>query len=306
VTGKTFQSWNANAPLNNTTTAITNSPTFVDGPGNLSIPNPRWYWCDLNGSGGFTTETISCTATFTPTSGSGYTVIGTITLPIRVYTPTYTAIGTGGIMEVSTTSPGGNGIDFFFWAGPNPANNGTGGMTWNASCAGIPGTPFTSPGNLQLVQILATENVSITTTQNDIYNSPFNGQAGLDAQYPYLGITNLGILNTDDNPGFDLDGFKDPSTGASVATDYAVNKDLFLDTLMYFAPGSNQPVPLAQFGWDLDGYVQIPSTQAWKLDTTNAGNVIPDTPNVPFNHSNTFPSWYQILPSGMQPWELYQ
>lgn len=274
VSGTTFQSWSADTP------AIGNAPYnqdasyYVDGPGPLSNPTASWYWNDLNQ----TSETVNCTATVTPPAGQGSPFPITVTQKVTVMVPNWKATGTGGNMQVLGTLSG----DYFLQASPLPGSGKTGGMEWEASVSS-PDLGLFGDGNLELVQLII-PNASYTSHGffHNTYTWSLNGQEGLDTPYPYPGSTGATFTGTD-SPSLAL---------TSLNAQSATLTDQFEDYLMYFAPGSVQPVPLGRFIWSTNGNATLPSSGTW-AGYGSAGSVTPSGSATKFLPSNMFPMWTQ-------------
>jgi hypothetical protein len=262
VTGSTFQSWSASST----------STSFTDGPGALNVAGPSWCWYD-SGNSTHVLEGITCTATVTPPAGQGAAFTVTASQVVNVYVPSWKATATAGTMRVDTSSPGGNGSDYWLYAG-GP------GMKWTASVSS-PLVGVFGDGTIELVQTV-TPGISYTTADGMVHNYSNNGQNGLDTSYPYLWATGAPNYTTNDNPGLNLTG----TVAGSV-------KDQFQDYLMYAPPGSSQFVPLASSSWAANGSVNIPPT-GWANFLGSAGTVTGGS----FSASNTFPSWTQNVGNG--------
>ncbi len=285
VSGTTFQIWSADTPANGNNPYNPDASYEVDGPGPLTNPTAGWYWNDLQK----TTETVSCTATVTPPPGYGAPFPVTVTQKVTVMRPQWTATGTGGNVQVNTAEPGGNGTDYWLWAGPTAGTSNAGGMDWLATVSS-PNAALFGNGSLMLVQ-LVWPNESYTTTGlfgNTVTKpDPENGQDGLDASFPYPWAQITPVYKSNDNPGLQLN-----NSVLSAEVD-----DTFEDYLMYFAPGSNQCVPLAHFGWSAHGSATIPGTNNWaNYGSGSAGPVYPSGTNN-FLAINYFPMWTQIMTS---------
>ena len=287
VSGTTFQSWTVSSDHKTT--------TEVDGPGQTNVESPSWYWNDLNAKD----ETISCTATVTPPAGEGSPFTVTASELVSVFVPFWTATGTGGYVKVNLPPNTTNYNQYEIYAGATiPMENAgqLGGMNIKASVLS-PAPALFADGTLELVQI-------ITPREGwSIYNGidvtphfpPDYGQRGLDGAYPYGWITNSGppapTYTTDDAPGFSLLDYSMIS---------ATLKHDFEDYLMYMAPGSQQPVPVARFIWNYDGSAGIPSTSLWKdfakehNGSDAVGTVTPSGNVSTFLEFNEFPVWTQI------------
>ncbi len=288
VSGTTFQTWQSQTPAVNGAPANLDASYYVDGPGPLTNPTAGWYWNDLQAP---TVETVSCTATVTPPPGYGAPFPVTVTQKVTVMRPQWTATGTGGNMQVNTANPAGNGTDYYLYAGPTPGSGGGGGMDWHATVSPPPGTAF-GAGSLMLVQLIIPD-LSYTAytikpfTSTHTYS--LNGQEVLDL-YPYPWITGAPNYYSNDNPGLDLTYF-------SVVS--ATVGDQFEDYLMYFAPGSNQCVPLAYFVWSTSGSATIPATNNWaNYGAGSAGRVTPSGTATNFGQSNSFPMWTELYTNG--------
>ncbi len=278
VSGTTFQTWSADTPANGNNPYNSDASYEVDGPGPLTNPTAGWYWNDLNQ----TPETVSCTATVTPPAGQGSAFTVTLTQKVTVMVPGWTCTGTGGNMQINNVYPPMPG-NYFLYAGSTPGS-GVGGMNWNATVSPPPGTTF-GAGSLMLVQ-LAIPDRSYTVytiqpfTQN--HDDPENGQEGLDVTFPVPWIQGAPNYRTNDSPAQELTGVVSVRLG-----------DQFEDYLMYFAPGSNQCVPLARFVWSISGSATMPSTNWANYGSGSAGHITPSgTTN--FGPSNAFPMWTRI------------
>jgi len=285
VSGTTFQTWSADTPAVGGNSYNPDVSYEVDGPGPLTNPTAGWYWNDLSQTP--TPETVSCTATVTPPSGQGSSFTVTVTQKVTVYRPNWTATGTGGNMQVNNNFPG--STDYYLWAGPVPGNGG--GMDWRATVSPPSATTF-GAGSLVLVQLIIPD-LSFTTytikpfTSTHTYS--LNGQEVLDL-YPYPWITGTPNYYSNDNPGLDLTYFN--AVSATVG-------DQFEDYLMYFAPGSNQCVPLAYFVWSTSGSATIPATNNWaNYGAGSAGRVTPSGTVTKFGPSNSFPMWTKLYTNG--------
>jgi len=277
VSGTTFQSWTVSSNPANT--------TYVDGPGLLNIDTPSWYWNDLEPT---TKETVSCTATVTPPTGEGAPFTVTATKQVTVMRPDWTATGKGGNMQVNTAFPGGNGSNYWLWAGPQPGAIVRGGMIWNATVTS-PNPALFGDGSIAIAQIITPdESYTVLDASQAIitHSEPNNGQTGLDA-FPYPWSLTTPIYVGGDAPDFSLD---DHMLSAHLASQ-------FVDYLMFQPPGSSQWVPLATFNWGTNGNATRPNSGGWAaFGSGSAGSVTPSGSDVPFTKSNSFPSWTQSDP----------
>ncbi len=285
VSGTTFQSWDWVDPPPPDFNSDEGHTNYVDGPGPLTNPTASWYWNDLMGSGASTSETVSCTATVTPPTGSPLTV--TAEKKVNVWRPNWRATGEGGIMQVSVPFYANSTDDFWLWAGPLAGSSNGVGMYWEATVS-PPSTPSPTlfgAGSIQLVQII-TPNLSYTKSVlfgiPYTRNSPENGQEGLDSTCPYGWETvTAPNYSASDSPGLQL---LSNTISATVA-------DVFEDYLMYEPPGSGQYVPLAHFNWSTNGNATQPSSGGWAAYSGSAGTVSPSGSAVPFTQYHDFPAW---------------
>jgi hypothetical protein len=288
VTGTTLQSWTVSSDSKQT--------TEVDGPGALNIATPGWYWNDLKNKD----ETVTCTATVTPPSGQGSPFTVTASQLVSVYVPIWTGTGTGGYVKVNNYPTSTNSSQYYIFTGPtlNMILDGdTDGMSFNAT-VDSPVPDLISAGSLQLVQLVTPREATTTFNGYDtaVHFFPQYGEEGLDGAYPYGWITESNppgpfTYYTGDTPYILL---LDQITYA------ATLKHDFQDFLMFLAPGSQQPVPVAHFIWSDDGNAQIPSTGFWKDyasehgGSDSVGTVTPSGNDATFLPSNVFPMWTQI------------
>ena len=284
VSGNTFQTWSADTPANGNDSYNSDASYEVDGPGPLTNSTAGWYWNDH----AQTPETVSCTATVTPPAGQGSAFTVTVTQKVTVMVPQFTLKAIGGTMQVSTAMSGGNGTDYYLYAGPTAGTSQGAGMEWDATVSSPPGTTF-GAGSLELVQLLI-PNRSYTTAglfgSTSTHSWSMNGQEGLDAIYPYGWDAGAPAYETNDTPSFDL---------TAVNAQSAQMGDQFEDYLMYFAPSSSQCVPLARFVWSINGNVTIPGTGNWAdFGAGSAGTVTPSGVTI-IGPSNAFPMWTQII-----------
>lgn len=275
ISGTKFQSWSG----------TTTPSSYVDGPGPLTNDTASWYWNDLEPT---TQETVKCTATVTPPAGEGSPFTVTATKQVTVMRPDWAAFGTGGTMQVSTTFPGGNGSNYWLWAGPLPGASVRGGMIWNATVSAPAGTTF-GDGSIAIAQIITPdESYTVLDASQAVIThfEPNNGQTGLDA-FPYRWSLTTPTYVGADAPDFSLD---DHMLSAHLASQ-------FVDYLMYQPPGSSQWVPLATFNWSTNGNATRPNSGGWAaFGSGSAGSVTPSGSDVPFTPSNSFPSWTQNDP----------
>lgn len=192
-------------------------------------------------------------------------------------------------MQVNTAHPSGNKIDSWLYAGPTPGTAETGGMDWRATVSPPPGTTF-GAGSLEVVQLIIPD-LSYTALNllhlTSTYTWSQNGEEGLDDSYPYPLTVGSPNYYGGDLPGMPLDPYNALSAQVS---------DKFEDYLMYFAPGSVQPVPLAYFVWSTSGSATIPKAGGWAaFGAGSAGAITPSGTATGFLSSNSFPTWTQIL-----------
>ena len=281
VSGTTFQSWTVVSDGNNQS-----HTAEVDGYGDPTAGSLSWYWNDPSS----TSETVSCTVTATAPAGQTNTSNGgSGTKSVSVQVPGWTATGTGGDLQVNNTDPS-NGGDYWLYAGPTNSPTDTGGMDWRVTVTS-PNPALFANGTPQIAQTITNGELYTTRDANKVvtsYKWSTNGAEGLDS-YPYAWVTqppNYPSYYAGDIPGIDVENL-----GAYSGT----VDDSFEDFLMYLAPGSSQPVPLAHFKWSTSGTATVPGTGNWKdFGTGSAGSVTPSGSGVAFSAYNTFPKWTQI------------
>ncbi len=287
ITGTTFESWGIVADAGSQSHTVE-----VD-----AIPATRstqWYWNDLGPNP--TPETIKCTVTITPPAGQGNSISLTVTAPkpVSVQVPSWTATGTGGDLQVNKTNPPSDGTDYWLYAGLINSPTDTGGMDWRVTVSS-PNPALFADGTPQIAQLIT--NGESYTTRNarkvvTTYNWSTNGVKGLDS-YPYIWVTQppqYPSFYAGDEPGFDVGYLGAYSASLS---------DSFEDFLMYLAPGSSQPVPLAHFSWSTSGTDMVPGTGWNNFGPGSAGSVNPSGPASPFSAYNTFPKWTQVTDGGV-------
>ena len=316
VTGTTFQSWSDTTPAINPcpkypagAPANPHASCYVDGPGNLNLPQPSWYWNDApNTSGKPATDTVKCTVSLNLPGGLEPTVVSASS-EVNVYRPNFFASGTPGVMQVSNAEG-----PLELLAGPvHYPTVPSYGMYWTLSVT-TPGIPVAfGEGNIELVQIVpAASGVPLVPTYHNFYkktstgepyydpNNELNLAPGLDTEYPYLmvskpeyqGLTNLDVR---DNPGFPVDD-------VDLTEEYASLHMGFEDILMYQPPNSSateepdseQYVPLANFFWTADGQATEP-TGGWVTSFTLDGAGVTTPSGTDFTASNGWPKWDDIL-----------
>jgi hypothetical protein len=283
VTGPTFQSWTVNTYPNNPNHSYT---AEVDGPGNLAIPNPGWYWRHI-GSNDSHSETVSCTATVTPPTGKGAPFQVSLTGLVRVWTPDWECSGTGGCVKITTKNS-----EYWMLTSPLNPQTETGGMVWRATVASPYGTPYPNSGTLKLVQLFI-PGMSFVSAGNNYHWYP-DSVEGLDTIYPYPWVTDGPDYMSRDTPGFGLS----PTVIAPAYAASASLTDQFEDYLLYTPPGSSQCVPLGHFVWSTDGHATEPNAfnvYSWSLwdPAVPAGPVTPSGTATDFLPSNSFPEWIQ-------------
>jgi len=288
VSGTTFQSWDWVDPPPPDFNGDEGHTNYVDGPGPLTNPTASWYWNDLMGSGASTSETVSCTATVTPPTGSPFTV--TATKQVTVWRPIWSADGTGGEMQVSI-NPYGNGSDYWLWAAPLDISN-TGGMIWRAKLSS-PNSALFGDGSVQIVQLVIPGE---SYTYKDYfgftrsYSSALNGQEGLDSSCPY------GWVTVGPAPGSGIRYFAGDAPGlVLMGLESATLSHKFEDYIIYEPPGSAQYVPLAHFVWSINGSATLPASGNWMDAVGSAGTVTPTGSATPFPQSNSFPDWTRVI-----------
>lgn len=288
VSGTKLQSWKVSDDQKTT--------TEEDGPGLLNVASPPgWYWNDLHESN----ETISCMVTLTPPDGQGSPFTVTATQDVKVYVPVWTATGTGGYVKVNLYYNTSNYNQYQIYAGattPMEVADEIDGMNFNASVSS-PAPALFADGNLKLVQLVTPrEAETIYNGFSTVVNFPSDyGEEGLDHVYPVPWNTasippGPIVFTAGDSPGFVL---------VDQVTYAATLKHDFKDFLMYVAPGSQQPVPVAHFIWSDDGNAKIPSTGLWSDyakehgGSDAVGTVTPSGNNATFLPGDTFPMWTQ-------------
>lgn len=287
VSGTTFQTWSADTPTVGGSPYNGDASYYVDGPGDLTLAQPGWYWNDLGEPK--TPETVGCTATVTPPAGQGSAFTVTAQKDVTVWRPALTARGTGGEMRVVPVSNG-SSIQYLLAAVPTSGSGETGGMDFRATISS-PAPALFGDGHLALVQ-LAVPNREYWTLNGE-YSTHWvwtiNGMDGLDTSYPYSWITGAPDYFARDSPFLNLTAVN--ATRASM-------QDQFEDFTMYLAPGSAQYVPLGHFSWGMDGNVTIPSTGNWAdFGSGPAGTVTPSGTQF-FLKTNGFPMWTRIADPG--------
>jgi len=307
VSGTKFQDWQPTTPANPNATPPTSANSqasyYVDGPGPLTNSTAHWYWNDAAAA----QETVTCTATVTPTDGKTAPFSVTATQKVKVQVPTWQASGTGGYMQVNAGAANQNGA-LCLYAGPPPGQSG-GGMNWTARSF-TPQTPVAfGTGTLELVQFWTPNMSYVNNTGVGVpgvtHPDPDNGQTGLDTSYPYPGsaYTEGSIMSppytSNDSPTFPLD-----SSIASVMMQHQFN-----DFLLYQPPGSDvRWVPLATFTWSTNGSATMPGTgwasYAATYGSDSAGTVTPSA-TMPFTAWNKHPSWTRINGPSSLPWPPY-
>ena len=265
ISGTTFQTWSADTPAIPPVSGDENASYELDGPGPVNNPTAFWYWNDRHQS----TETVTGRATVRPPAGQGAAFTVSVKQQVTVYLPKWTWYAVGGNMQVGTPNLLGSGTDYLLWTGPTAGSSEIGGMDWYATVSPPVGTTF-GAGILELVQI-CTLNMSYTDRDflgfTHTHTWSQNGEVGLDTVYPYGWTQGSPSYRSNDNPFIDL---------TSVNAIQATLGDQFEDFLMYFAPGSLQPVPLANFAWSTNGSASIPATNNWaNFGTASAGAVTP-------------------------------
>jgi len=294
VSGNTFQTWSADTPAVGNNPYNPDASYYVDGPGPLTNPTAQWFWNDILGT---QQETVSCTATVTPPAGQGNAFTVTATKQVTVMRPGFTITGTGGNMQVNTATPASNGSDYWLYAGPAAGSSKTAGMVWDATVSSPNPTLF-GMGSLIMVQII-NPNLSYTGTDWTLVPShhPWseNGKQGLDLNYPYNWTRGAPNYYGGDLPGINVTYYQSVCSNIGHAMVSAQVSDQFEDYLMYFAPGSNQCVPLAYLPWSTDGNATLPSTGNWaSFGSGSAGAIIPSGMPRPFYPSKDFPMWTLI------------
>ena len=280
ISGTTFQGWNGNSGR---------LPVAAElGPGPLTNPLAHWYWNDL----AQTPETITCTATLTPPSGSGTPFNVTLTQQVTVQVPTLTAFGTASYMQVNTKAP--KDPEYELW----------GSMDWSATFH-TPTSPAFGQGTIEIVQITTpyqSDTTNTTPPQSEQgahygvpfmdFGCPYNSHLCTEAAQPYA---------DSDNPGQQL------TVRGQIYAISASDSSVYTDFIMYSPPGTDtQWVPLASFNWNTNGKANLPNSGQWSgyvaqhgsdaaeaIDST-AKTITPST-TTPFSPGNTFPHWMQAF-----------
>jgi hypothetical protein len=192
-------------------------------------------------------------------------------------------------VDVTTSAPGGNGIDYLLAVTPTQTElqNGTSsrGMTWNAIVDPPTGCPVAfGSGSLIIVQVINSLDRSYSTIGGTRMD-PDEGHTGLDTNYPYGWVDGAPAYMSGDSLSIDLTAYD-----AIAATQNLT----FEDYLMYFAPGSNQCVSLGHYTWTTSANV---SSHNWSTFPNPAGTVTDSNKTGTFLQSNEFPSWTEVITS---------
>jgi hypothetical protein len=290
VSGSTLQSWTVSAINLQNPSQSQGTTTFVGGFGtSTNATLPKWFWYD-QGKDSDTSETVSCTVTLTPPSGEGSPFTLNVSQPVNVYEPNWSCMGTSGTMEVNDNY-GDDKVKTDYWLFAGPITGAGRGMTWNATLA-APSSIF-SAGTIEMLQLI-TPGLEYTASKV-AYVYSVNGDQGLDTSYPYNWIGTTPPYMSGDSPGVNLTALN--ATSASV-------NDVFDDYLMYTAPNSSQPVPLAFFTWHTNGSATLTDGETWATYSGSSGTVSPIGPPVNFTEDNTFPKWTQNSGDGVGAWEV--
>ncbi len=296
VSGTTFQDWELTTPAVGNAPANPNASYYVPGYGPTNQAMAYWFWNDLQQ----TPETVTCTATVTPTDGKSAPFTVTTTQNVTVQVPVWDAGGAGGRMQVNAKCPGQNGISL--WAGPGVSA----GMSWTAESYPPQSSPF-GMGALALVQLITPSASYVNTTGVGVpgatHTIPLKGQ-GLDGAgfYPWLGVQTgfaggFSTYRTNDNPSMPLTSYMASAT----------MQHQFIDYLMYQPPDNGNGirwVPLSTFTWSTNGSATNPGN--WANYTApdgsdTAGTVNPSVTTL-FIPGNAFPSWTQVIGPTPLPW----
>jgi len=287
VSGPTFQTWQSQTPAIGSNPVNLDASYYVPGPGVLTNATAHWYWNETGRNSG-KSETVTCTATVTPPTGQGSQFSVTAKQPVIVWSPDWTCTGTGGELDVTKVAAGSNGTDYYLSCVPTSTELQLGtssrGMTWNAT-VNPPISPVSfGSGSLIVTQVILQLDRTWTTAQSQI-SDPYNGQSGLDTDYPYHWADGAPYYMSGDSPNTDL---------TYVYAVAATQDFTFEDYLMYFAPGSTQCVPLAHYTWTTNGTVSLPAG-GWGVYPNPAGTVTDNGRTGTFLPANDFPIWTQII-----------